>query len=76
MSDFVSNYTTHHSLRSAGKGFLAIRRTNSETYGDKAFSVAGPELCNTLPLDLKAANSVDIFTSNRKTFLFEAFYSE
>ena len=36
LSDLVSDYLTSHRLRSTEKGFLAVPRTNSNTYGDKA----------------------------------------
>ena len=57
LSDLVSDDTTSHRLRSTEKGFLAVPRTNSNTYMEiKQFFAAGPKLWNTLPLDLRAAN--------------------
>lgn len=57
LSDLVSDDTTSHRLRSTEKGFLAVPRTNSNTYIEiKQFFAAGPKFWNTLQLDLRAAN--------------------
>ena len=47
------------------------RRTRLRTVGDRAFSSAAPRLCNSLPLDVVASQSLATFKRRLKTFLFE-----
>ena len=42
---------------------------NLNSYSKQAFSVAVPELWNSLAEDIKSANSIDDFKRKRKTFL-------
>ena len=58
-------------LRSTSDGLLlAVPRSRNCTYGDRAFSVAAPKLWNSLPKKLRAVESVTVFKSKLKTFLF------
>ena len=61
-------------LRSAEKELLDPKRTE-KGYGDRAFAVAGPDLWNTLPLDIRNSVSVAIFKSAIKTHFFEMCYT-
>jgi len=45
----VSSAGTRRHLRSANRHLLAIPRFRLNTYGRRAFSVAGPMACNSLP---------------------------
>ena len=65
-SDFVNRRWLH----SASSSRLIVRRTRLSTYGDRAFSVAGPRVWNSLPHRVTSAPSVSIFKSRLKTFLF------
>ena len=44
------------------------------TYGDRAFSIAGPKLWNDLPLEIRKCASVATFKQSLKTFLFKLAY--
>lgn len=57
-------------LRSAGLHLLHVPRTRT-SYGDRSFSVNGPAVWNSLPVDLRSPDiSLDIFKQRLKTFLF------
>ena len=49
---------------------LNIPRSRTKTYGDRAFSVAGPRLWNELPLDIRTISDVNAFKRSLKTYLF------
>ena len=49
---------------------LNIPRSRTKTYGDRAFSVAGPRQWNELPLDIRTISDVNAFKRNLKTYLF------
>ena len=63
-------------LRSSNKGLLKVPVTRRKTKGDRAFAVVAPTLWNALPLTLKNAESVDIFKSMLKTFLFRKHFPD
>lgn len=67
----LNDYSTTRCLRSTTRNLLAVPRTYTKTYGDRAFSAVAPKLWNTLPAELKNSASVDIFKSKLKTFLFK-----
>ena len=48
------------SLRSSLQRLLSISRTSLNTYGDRAFSAAGPRLWNELPLSLRSSNTLTV----------------
>ena len=75
LRDLLSYYRPPASLRSADDPLaLAIPRTRLRTYGDRAFSVAAAVLWNKLPLDIRAAKTIDLFKSKLKTYIFKARY--
>ena len=49
---------------------LVIRRTRLSTIGDRAFTVAGSRLLNSLPPDVTSAPTLTVFRNRLKTFLF------
>ena len=75
IQDLLQKYTTSRCLRSTGKQQLAIPKSSTKSYGDRAFSIAGPNLWNNLPLELRCAESVNIFKSKLKTYLFTLSYN-
>ena len=44
------------------------------TLGDRSFQVAAPKLWNSLPHEIRAITSVDVFERHRKTYLFKVAY--
>ena len=51
-------------LRSTNQYLLQIPNTRLKTYGDVAFSVAGPTKWNRLPMHIRLAPTIDYFKLN------------
>ncbi|GLD56924.1 uncharacterized protein AKAME5_000920900 [Lates japonicus] len=62
--DLLHQHTPSVNLRSSDSGLLSVPST--KTFGDRAFSVAAPTLCNSLPTDTHHATSLDTFKSALK----------
>ena len=58
-------------LRSQSVVTLRVPHTKKKTFADRGFSVAGPRFWNTLPVDTCQTESLDIFKSKLKSFLFK-----
>ena len=65
----------HHWLRSSEKELLTETQT-AKTYGDRAFSRAGPKLWNKLSLSIRHSNTLSEFKSSIKTELFKEAYGD
>ena len=74
LSSLLEEYCPKRALRSSSQSFLVEPRTNQK-YGDRAFSVAGPKLWNSLPEHIRQSGSVDIFKTALKTYYFKKAYS-
>ncbi len=61
-------------LRSSNQKLLVTNKTNTKSYGDRAYCNAAPPLWNSLPLSLRNANSLSSFKSGLKTHLFKQCY--
>jgi len=59
-----------HRLRSASSPSLVVRRTRLSTYGDRAFPVAASQVWNSLPHHVTSAQSLPVFCTRLKTYLF------
>ena len=67
----VSSADTRWHLRSANRHLLAVPRFRLNTYGRRAFSVAGPMAWNSLPDFIRdPTSSTDCFRRLLKTYLF------
>ena len=75
LSDMLCYRSYSRSLRSASQKLLVVHHTNMKTYGDRAFSIAGPKLWNQLPLSIRELSSIDSFKKSLKTYLFRLAYS-
>ena len=65
--------STCKSLRSESKQELAVPRTRTVSYGDRAFSVIAPILWNVLPQDIRFETELTLFKTKLKTHLFKQF---
>ncbi|KAF7658228.1 hypothetical protein LDENG_00016030 [Lucifuga dentata] len=63
-------YSTGRTLRSSDQELLTIPRTKLKTKGDCAFAVVAPRLWNSLPNNIRLAETVDSFKRLLKTFLY------
>ena len=73
LSDLLTQYSPKRVLRSASQSLLApptTREVSTINYGRRAFSVAAPELWNSIPLAIKNADSLAKFKRLLKTYLF------
>ena len=61
-------------LRSDNKNMLKVPKSRLKSYGDRAFSVAGPSIWNTLLDNLRLCSSLDSFKRLLKTHLFTETY--
>ena len=71
ISELLHYRTSSRSLRSSSQRLLSIPKTCLKTYGDRAFSAAGPRLWNELLLSLKSSNTLNVFKKDLKTYLFK-----
>ncbi|XP_072039169.1 uncharacterized protein [Amphiura filiformis] len=70
ITELLKPYHPISSLRSASRELLVVPKSRTKSFGDRAFSIAGPNLWNSLPMDIRKARSVEQFKSLLKTYLF------
>ncbi len=70
LSDLLSHYQTYRPLRSSNTLLLSVPKTCLKLKGDRAFSVAAPQLWN----NWRSATSLQVFKSLVKTYLFNKAY--
>ena len=63
-------YEPDRCLRSSSGALLKVPKSHLVTRGDRAFAVRAPQLWNSLPGDLRQANSVSSFKSLLKTHFY------
>ena len=74
--DLLQVHQPNRNLRSASRGLsLVVPPHQTQAYGARSFSVAAPTLWNSLPVDIKNAQSLFIFKKKLKTFLFNQLHS-
>lgn len=61
---------TSYSLRSYSTQLLHVPKSKLKSYGDRRFSIAGPQLWTSIPAFLRNANSLNSFKKQLKTYLF------
>ena len=57
-------------LRSSSSDDVVIPTTRLVTVGDRAFTAAGSRLWNSLPPDIRSAQTLPVFCNRLKTYLF------
>ena len=65
----------HNMLSQMVRALLCVPRHNLERYGRRSFSCAGPVLWNSLPEDMRLADSLNSFKSHLKTHYFKLAYN-
>ncbi len=70
LSQLLSVYTPSRDLRSSDSGLLVIPPTRLRSMGDRAFSSCAPKLWNSLPSEIRQAESFSVFQSVLKTYFF------
>lgn len=61
LCELVRPRTPVRALRSIKQLFLVVPRTKPENRGDRAFLVAAPRLANSLPFNIRTANTLEHF---------------
>ena len=72
IADMIVEYTPGRQLRSAGSRLLTVPRHSLERYGRRGFSMTALRLWNDLPNNLHLIDSLELFKSNLKTYIFKA----
>ena len=71
ISELLSPYIPPRDLRSSGKGLLEVRTASYVTKGQRAFAVNAPNLWNALPERIRLTDSLTLFKSLLKTYMFQ-----
>ena len=75
ISGLVEEHRPARTLRSSSQQLLKVQRSNLIST-DKAFSVGGPKLWNSLSTDVRTASSLSIFKNKLKTELFKRAFED
>ena len=75
IQELISVYKPNRNLRSSSQVLLTAQPYNLKSYGRRSFSVAAPELWNSLPISLRNILSLASFKNELKTHLFKLAYS-
>ncbi|MCJ8744369.1 hypothetical protein PDJAM_G00117870, partial [Pangasius djambal] len=74
LSDMLVLYVPPRLLRSKDAGCLSVPRIAKT--GGRAFSYQAPKLWNSLPVNVREADTVSVFKSRLKTYLFSLAFSD
>ncbi|XP_053337496.1 uncharacterized protein LOC128509691, partial [Clarias gariepinus] len=70
LSELLVSYNPPRLLRSKDAGCLSVPRIIKTTAGGRAFSYKAPKLWNSLPNSVRDSDTVSVFKSRLKTYLF------
>ena len=73
LSELLTPRNIPRELRSSSTCNFKIPRARTTSYGDRAFSIAAPQLWNELPPEIRDASTLSLFKSKLKTHLFRKF---
>ena len=72
----VADQPGRRTLRSGGTNRLMVPSVRRSTVGDRAFTVAGPHVWNTLPEEITTSQTLSTFHQQLKTWLFRKSYPD
>ena len=75
LKDLLHPYIPARTLRSQNAGLLIVPRVGKCTLGSRAFSYQAPLLWNNLPSDIRGADTLSIFKSRLKSYLYSKSFS-
>ena len=75
LNDLLIPHTANRPLRSKQNNTFVIPKTKLSTYGDRAFSHAGPSVWNKLPDDMRSMTDFNVFKKSLKTQLFKELFN-
>ncbi len=67
LTELLTVYTPRRNLRSSDCGLLTIPVINLHFMGDRAFSSVAPKLWNSLPTEIRQAESFSVFKTSLKS---------
>ncbi|XP_062849601.1 uncharacterized protein LOC134311857, partial [Trichomycterus rosablanca] len=70
LSELINHYNPARSLHSQDAGLLIVPKIKKITAGGRAFSYKAPQLWNNLPASVRDSDTVSMFKSRLKTYLF------
>ena len=70
ISELLPPNDSTRALRSTDQSLLKIPQTNLKTRGDRSFSAVAPTLWNKLPPHVRASQTLPVFKSRLKTYLY------
>ncbi|XP_053486672.1 uncharacterized protein LOC128611310 [Ictalurus furcatus] len=76
LSDLLVLYDPPRLLRSKDAGYLTVPRIVKATSRGRAFSYRAPQLWNSLPISVRDSDTVLVFKSRLKTYLFTQAYPD
>ena len=71
----IEKYSPPRALRSSNCNLLIEKKCNYKTLGERSFAVSAPRLWNSLPIQLRMAQSLENFKILMKTHLFRQYYA-
>jgi len=71
----VSSSSRRHGLRSSSSAKFVVQRTRTK-FAERAFSVAGPSVWNSLPADLRLEPDTAVFKRKLKNYLFSSVFTQ
>ena len=75
LEKLVEKYTPTRSLRSSNTNLLCDKKYNYKSLGERSFAVGAPRLWNSLPVELRMAETLQRFKILLKTHMFRKFYT-
>ena len=77
LTSLIQIHQQSRKLRSSNRCLLAVpsSRPRTTTYGDRSFIHAAPKLWNNIPEEIKQAETISIFKTRLKSFLFKNYFS-
>ena len=75
ISELIERYVPPRELRSSAKGLLTVPVCNYVTKGQRAFVFRAPTLWNSLPEELRLADSLARFKTLLKTYLYRSAFN-
>ena len=72
LSSLIDKYQPIRELRSGHANLLSTKIVKYKTLGERSFAFYAPKLWNSLPVDVRMANSLNNFKTLLKTYLFRS----
>ena len=72
LMDLIVPYQPVRNLRSSTKNLLTVKKAHYKSVGERSFSFYGPNLWNSLPLNIRSINDFNKFKRDLKTYFFQS----